>query len=170
MNQKKILIVVDMQNDFVTGALKNPAAEKIVSPIAKMILDYDGDVLATMDTHEENYLDTAEGKALPIPHCIRMTHGWRIVDEIESSLAFCGARILCKPTFGTTEGWRLDGYDLIEMVGTCTDICVISNALILKSLYPNATVRVHEKLCAGLTEQKHSCALEVMRSCQIEVV
>ena len=168
---KKILIVVDMQNDFVTGSLANPAAQAIVEPIAKLILDYDGDeVLATRDTHYEDYLETPEGKALPVPHCVYMTEGWRFAYPIDYSLGFVAGRILMKKTFGTVEGWKLDKFDVIEMCGTCTDICVISNALILKTLYPKATVRVLSHLCAGTTPERHQAALDVMRSCQIEVV
>jgi len=170
MAGKKMLIVVDMQNDFVTGALKNPDAEKIVEPIRDMMMNYEGDLMATLDTHTEDYLETPEGRELPIPHCIKMSHGWRLVDPIEFAIAIHGARVLEKPTFGTTVGWKLDGYDEIDMVGTCTDICVLSNALILKALYPNATIRVHEKLCAGSSKLKHHAALQVLRSCQIKVV
>lgn len=167
---KKALIVIDMQKDFVDGSLANPDAQAIVSPIAAYVSAYDGDVLATRDTHAQDYLHSAEGKKLPVPHCIRGTSGWEIVGEIASALAEKHARILDKPTFGYL-GWGMLGeYTEVELVGTCTDICVVSNALVLKAMFPDLTVRVNAALCAGTTKENHNAALQVMRCCQVEVV
>ena len=126
---KKALIVIDMQKDFVDGALANVDAQAIVTPIAERVLRYDGDIIATRDTHGENYLSSPEGKKLPVPHCIQGTDGWEIVTEIAAALEKRKALVLDKPTFGYL-GWDcLADYDEVEMVGTCTDICVVSNAL-----------------------------------------
>lgn len=167
---KKIFIVIDMQKDFVDGALANPDAQAIVSGIANRVKAYDGDVIATRDTHTENYMQTPEGKKLPVPHCIQNTDGWQIVDEIAVALRQKGARVLDKPTFGFL-GWdMLDEYDEAELVGTCTDICVVSNALILKAKYPHLTVKVNAPLCAGTTKENHNAALAVMACCQVEII
>lgn len=167
---KKVLVVIDMQNDFITGSLANPEAEKIVSPIAQYIKNFDGDVYVTKDTHDSNYLSTAEGKALPIVHCIEGSKGWELAKDIY--LAIKGRenrRFLNKKTFGLVNfGWG--EYDEYELVGTCTDICVVSNALIIKAKHPEATVKVISSMCAGTTVEKHNEALDVMRSCQIEVI
>lgn len=168
----KILIVVDMQNDFVTGALANPVAKAIVPKIAKKIEKYKRKkdrIIFTRDTHNSDYLDTPEGEALPIPHCINGTWGWLVVDE----LSHPECKHINKPTFGYRY-WEYDIYDgndltEIELVGTCTDICVISNALILKAVCPNIKISVDSSCCAGLTPEKHAAALEVMKSCQINV-
>ena len=169
----KILIVVDMQNDFVTGSLANPDAEAIIPGIAKKISEYEknGDrIIFTRDTHKANYLETSEGKALPVPHCINGTKGWLVVDELNHP-EYCHIN---KPTFGYRY-WESDipcGYpiDEIELVGTCTDICVLSNAIILKTQFPNIPITVDSSCCAGVTPAKHEAALEVMRSCQINVI
>ena len=169
----KILIVVDMQNDFVTGSLANPDAEAIIPGIAKKISEYEknGDrIIFTRDTHDTNYLETPEGKSLPIPHCIIGTKGWLVVDELNHP----EYDHINKPTFG----YRYWVYDLgdivrideIELVGTCTDICVLSNAIILKTQFPNVPITVDSSCCAGVTPEKHAAALEVMRSCQINVI
>ena len=170
----KILIVVDMQNDFIDGSLANPAAQKIIPEMVGFIKQFNK-VIFTRDTHEVNYLETAEGKSLPIKHCIRKTDGWNIRRELEDAaldspnMKYIG--YIDKPTFGYMD-WKLNlNYDdEIVMVGTCTDICVISNALILKAKYPENKITVVGHLCAGLTEEKHKAALNVMRSCQIEVL
>lgn len=166
----KTLIVVDMQVDFVTGSLANPAAEAII-PFIKAEIEsgkYDG-LMFTADTHGENYLETQEGKHLPIKHCIRGTSGWRIVDELTRPiLSPC---VVEKGSFGY-DNWGSFGFnkdDEITLVGTCTDICVISNALILKAFFPETKITVLAKGCAGLTPEKHAAALEVMKSCQINV-
>ena len=167
---KKALIVIDMQKDFVDGSLANAAAQAIVSPIADYVKRYDGDVIATRDTHAENYMESSEGKKLPIPHCIQGTDGWEIVDEIAAALQEKNAVILDKPTFGYL-GWDLlNGYDEVELVGTCTDICVVSNALILKAKFPDLTVQVRPSLCAGTSVENHNAAIAVMACCQVEIL
>lgn len=167
---KKVLIVIDMQKDFVDGALANPDAQTIVSDIAEYVKAYDGDVIATRDTHQENYMQTAEGKKLPVPHCIENTDGWKIADEISAALQARNAMILNKPTFGYL-GWGMLGeYDEAELVGTCTDICVVSNALVLKAMFPDLIVKVNAPLCAGTTKENHEAALAVMACCQVEIV
>ena len=167
---KKVLIVIDMQKDFVDGALANADAQAIVSPIAEYVKNYDGDVIATRDTHAENSLESAEGKKLPVPHCIEGTEGWQIVDKIAKAIAEKGGRILDKPTFGYL-GWGMLGeYDEAELIGTCTDICVVSNALVLKAMFPDLTVKIKASLCAGTTKENHNAALQTMRMCQCEVV
>ncbi len=167
---KKALIVIDMQKDFVDGTLANPDAQAIVRPIANYVLAYDGTMIATRDTHTENYLDTAEGKKLPVAHCIQGTDGWEIVPEIAEALRAKNALILDKPTFGYL-GWGVIGeFEEVELVGTCTDICVVSNALILKAMFPDLVVTVNAALCAGTTKENHDAALAVMRCCQVEVL
>lgn len=166
---KKALIVIDMQNDFVGGALANEQAQAIVSPIAAYVNSFDGDVIATRDTHVENYLSTAEGKHLPVVHCVHGTLGWQIADEICGALTHRNATILDKPTFGYL-GWGLSDYDEIELVGTCTDICVVSNALIIKAKFPDLTVKVHASLCAGTSIENHNAALKTMACCQVEIL
>ena len=172
---RKILIVIDMQNDFIDAALGTGEAAAIVDAVKEKIRSYPAeDVIATMDTHEENYLQTQEGKYLPVPHCIRGSEGWRIRPDIAALLT--GAEIYEKPTFGSTdlaeklrEVSRKEEIEL-ELVGLCTDICVISNALLLKAFMPEVKISVDAACCAGVTPEKHEAALETMRSCQIQVV
>lgn len=171
----KILIVVDMQNDFVSMALGTPEAQAIVSDVVKKINEYrvaDDVVIFTKDTHYENYMETLEGEKLPVPHCIIATEGWHIIPEIEVK---ADEKVISKNTFGYNDwmdildNW-IDSIDEIELCGLCTDICVISNALILRMLYPNMSITVDAKCCAGVTPEKHKAALEVMKSCQIDVI
>ena len=166
---KKALIIIDMQTDFVDGALANPDAQAIVTPIAEYVASFDGDIIATRDTHDEDYLSSPEGKKLPVTHCVKDTDGWQIVPPILSVLQNRNAVIIDKPTFGYL-GWELAAYDEVELVGTCTDICVVSNALILKAKSPALTVKVNEKLCAGTTKENHCAALQTMRMCQCEIL
>ena len=170
---KKVLVVVDMQNDFITGSLANKEGQAIVSKVAEYIRNFDGDVIATVDTHTEDYLETQEGKKLPVPHCIEMTEGWQIVPGVYEAL-FCENRhtdILMKGTFGSKDLPKfLAGADEIEFVGVCTDICVISNAMIAKAFYPEVPIKVHAGLCAGVTPESHENALKAMAACQIEIV
>lgn len=167
---KKVLIVIDMQKDFVDGALANPDAQSITENIAAYVTAYDGDVIATRDTHGKDYMQTAEGKKLPVPHCIQGTDGWEIVPNIAAALAQKNARILDKPTFGYL-GWGMLGeYDEAELVGTCTDICVVSNALVLKAMFPELCVKVNPALCAGTSKQNHDAAIQVMACCQVEIL
>ena len=223
MIKNKALIVVDMQNDFVTGALANPAAQAIIPNIKNEIENGDyNQVIFTQDTHTVDYLETLEGKHLPVKHCIEGTRGWEIVPELQVYLKNDNAITLVKTTFGYND-WNLDwlqairssnyynhGYNdwnfqllqavqnsnyynhgnncnldwLIKtyidpkftwppteavLVGTCTDICVVSNALAIKTAFPECEVSVIEKCCAGVTPEKHAAAIEVMKSCQINI-
>lgn len=170
---RDILIVVDMQNDFVSGALAAPGAEDIVKPIKEKILSFDGDVIFTRDTHHSDYLLTEEGKNLPVTHCVENTPGWEIVATLT---ALRDAIIINKPTFGSVElGEKLRLMDReekignITLLGLCTDICVISNALLVKAFLPDAHIAVDASLSKGVTEERHKTALEAMRSCQIEI-
>lgn len=186
MDKKEILIVVDMQNDFIDGALANPAAAAIAPGIAELVSGWEGPIVATLDTHGSDYLDTHEGSRLPIVHCVVQTKGWEIEPRIAKALESKHAIHLLKTAFAylpwhnlgepRVPGGRFlplidtDGSTRLTLVGTCTDICVISNALLLRSLYRDADVRVVEDLCAGTTPERHAAAIEVMRSCHIDVV
>ena len=163
----KTLIVIDMQNDFINGSLGTAEAEAIVGRVKQKIEESrkNGDrVIFTRDTHHENYLDTNEGKHLPVVHCIEGTPGWAIRDE----LMFEGAEIIDKPSFGYT-GWKDYNFDEVELIGLCTDICVVSNALIIKALFPEIKVSVDPECCAGVTPASHDAALQTMKMCQIEI-
>ena len=171
---KKILIVIDMQKDFIDGALGTKEAEAIVPAVVDKIHSYpQEDVYAARDTHGENYMDTQEGKYLPVPHCIRDTEGWQLWPEIGEMIL--PEHIFDKPTFGSVElAERIKeiagiGEIEVELVGLCTDICVVSNALLLKAFLPETKISVDPACCAGVTPEKHEAALETMRSCQIVV-
>ena len=178
----KALIVIDMQEDFIRGSLGSPEAQAIISAVAAKVAEYKNSeeetiILYTRDTHFPNYMETMEGSYLPVPHCIVNTHGWQIIPEVVTA---GNVEVLDKYTFGAYdipnklqelacrcwESWEIDS---IELCGVCTDICVISNALILKSIYRDIPITVDSKCCAGVTPEKHEAALEVMRSCQINV-
>lgn len=163
----KLLIVIDMQNDFVTGCLGTPEARAIVPKVKKKIEEWDGELLFTRDTHNEDYLNTPEGKKLPIPHCIENTDGWKIVDGLEQP----NCRYIDKNTFGWRY-WRelCNQFEEIHIVGLVSNICVVTNALILKTIYPFAEIIVDASCCAGTTPQAHRAAMEVMKSCQITVI
>ena len=171
---RKILIVIDMQNDFIDAALGTKEAVSIVEAVKEKIRSFPAeDVIATMDTHDEDYMQSQEGQNLPVMHCIKGTDGWKIRPDIAELLT--GARIYEKPTFGST-ALVADLKDLsekeeieLELIGLCTDICVVSNALLLKAAMPEVKISVDAVCCAGVTPQKHLAALETMRSCQIEV-
>jgi nicotinamidase-related amidase len=172
---RKILIVIDMQNDFIDGALGTSEAVGIVEAVKEKIRSYPAaDVIATMDTHFDNYMQTQEGKYLPVPHCIRETAGWEIRPEIAALLK--EAKIYEKPTFGSTQlaadlKAAADKEEIeLELIGLCTDICVVSNALLLKAQMPEVKISVDASCCAGVTPLKHEAALETMRSCQIQVI
>ena len=172
---KRLLIVIDMQNDFIDAALGTPEAVEIVDAVKEKIRAYPaGNVIATMDTHTEDYLNTQEGKYLPVPHCIKGTDGWKIRDDIADLLA--GASIYEKPTFGSvqlaSDLKKMSEKEEIELelTGLCTDICVVSNALLLKAMMPEVKISVDASCCAGVTPEKHLAALETMRSCQIQVI
>ncbi len=173
---KKFLVVVDMQNDFVDGALGTKEAADIVDNAVSKIKNFEGKVFVTLDTHYPDYLDTPEGKKLPVPHCVKMTNGWLPNEKITAALADKFPSIIEKDTFGSiklaTEIRRIDsGEEMeIELIGLCTDICVISNALLLKAFFPKAKITVDANCCAGVTPELHKAALEVMNSCQIDVI
>lgn len=178
----KVLVVVDMQKDFVDGALGSPEAQAIVPNVAAKVKQYaemeDGLVVYTRDTHFADYADTREGIYLPVPHCVFETEGWEIVPEVLDDQA--AVVIFNKETFGYSAiadeiGYIVNGeldqkIDSIEICGLCTDICVVSNALILKANFPETPFMVDSACCAGVTPTKHEAALEIMRSCQIEVI
>ena len=169
----KLIIIIDMQNDFIDGALANPAAQAIVPGIVDFCKAWEGKIGVTLDTHQENYLETQEGKNLPYPHCIINTHGHKLNSQIAEVIHNKISYNIMKPTFGFN-GWAQYGlnkhFDEIVLVGTCTDICVISNALAIKAACPETKVSVIANLCAGLSPEKHAAALEVMKSCQINVM
>ena len=172
---KKILVIVDMQNDFVDGALGSKEAVAAVPAVVKKTEGFDGEIFVTYDTHRENYLKTAEGKKLPVPHCIKGTEGWELYPDVLKALAGRKYTKVEKVTFGSVDLPRLIKNKVgkeefsVEVIGLCTDICVVSNALILKANFPEAPVIVDPACCAGVTPEKHEAALETMRSCQIEV-
>jgi len=169
----KVLVVVDMQKDFVDGVLGTPEAVAIVENVATAIKEHDGDVIFTRDTHFANYMETQEGKKLPVPHCIKETEGWKLCAEIES-LRKPEEKVFDKPTFGSVELAEYlkekTGLKEVVLVGLCTDICVISNAMLIKAYMPEVEVSVIEKCCAGVTPESHKNALEAMKMCQINVV
>ena len=171
----KILIVVDMQNDFIDGALGTKEAQSIVPNVVEKIETFDGDIFATFDTHTADYVRTNEGRNLPIPHCIEGTLGWQLNELVNSALDKKGYTIVIKPTFGSVTLAEMikSRYDVnnieIELVGLCTDICVVSNALLLKAHFPEITISVDSSCCAGVTPETHAAALDTMRSCQIKV-
>lgn len=184
----KILVVIDMQNDFIDGALGSPEAQAIVPAVAEKIKSCAGEdtlVLFTKDTHGENYMETTEGKYLPVPHCIRGTDGWKINKEISragkttgvamyNSETIINSRIL-KGTFASNDLAALIKYyqdmaECAELVGVCTDICVVSNALLIKTMCPDLKVIVDASCCAATTPEKHEAALKTMESCQVEII
>ena len=171
---KKILVVVDMQNDFIDGALGSPEAVSIVGKVVEKIGQYDRKcIIATRDTHGSNYLETSEGKYLPVEHCIKGTPGWEIREEV--ALAMPEALIVDKPTFGSTRLVKLlqseyENEEIeIELVGLCTDICVVTNALLLKTALPDVKITVDGSCCAGVTPESHKAALLTMKMCQVEI-
>ncbi len=165
---KKTLIVVDMQKDFIDGSLGTKEAVAIVSGVKAKIAKYaeaGDEIIFTRDTHQVNYLETNEGKHLPVEHCIQGTDGWKIAEGLEVP----GAVYIDKPSFGYMD-WK--DYDLqeVEIVGLCTDICVVSNALIIKATYPEINVTVDASCCAGVTPESHNAALTTMKMCQVNVI
>ena len=168
----KAIVVVDMQNDFVDGALGTQEAQAMLPRLVEKLKAEQaaGTALVfTMDTHGTDYLETQEGKKLPVEHCIRGTTGWQIADALQPFVR-AAAAVIEKPTFGATAlPAAIADYDEIEFVGLCTDICVISNALLLKAFYPEKRITVDASCCAGVTPESHANALNAMRMCQIEV-
>ncbi len=167
---KKLLVVVDMQNDFVTGTLANTEAQKIVGDINDYVKTFDGEVVFTRDTHQPNYMETQEGSKLPVVHCIESTEGWQIVDGINVPAK---ANIFNKPTFGSVDlanYIKNNGFDYVEFCGVCTGICVISNVALAKAFCPETTVKVIERLCACVTPDTHKTAIEAMKTFQVDIV
>lgn len=171
---KKVLIVVDMQKDFVDGALGSKEATAIVDDVVSKIKDFDGEIIVTYDTHYNDYMGTREGKYLPVPHCIKNTDGWQLNAKVQEALKTKEYSTIYKPTFGsTTLVERFNGCNQFDtevtLIGLCTDICVVSNALLLKAHYPEMNIIVDAKCCAGVTVESHKAALTTMKMCQIEV-
>lgn len=167
---RKLLVVIDMQNDFIDGALGTPEALAIVENVKNKIRQYPVEnVFATMDTHGEDYMETQEGRLLPVKHCIKGTEGWKIREDIAELLK--DEKIFEKPTFGSVELAQAIAAEAaeVEIIGLCTDICVVSNALLIKAFAPETKISVDPSCCAGVTPGKHEAALETMRSCQIIV-
>ena len=167
----KALIVVDMQNDFVTGSLGTPDAQEMLPRLVAKLeaADTSTDIIFTQDTHKENYFETQEGKNLPVAHCIKNTAGWEIVPELQKFIPRAKA-VIEKKAFGSTRLPSLiKPYEIVEFVGVCTDICVVSNALLVKAFYPEQVVAVDANCCAGTSPEMHRAALEVMRMCQCKI-
>lgn len=172
---KKFLVVVDMQKDFVDGSLGTKEAVSIVPAVVNKIQNFDGEILATYDTHFENYLASSEGKKLLVEHCIKNTDGWHLDLNVQKALNEKGYKAVEKLTFGSVDLPRIikesagDDDFSVELIGLCTDICVVSNALLLKANFPEAEISVDSACCAGVTPETHDAALATMRMCQIDV-
>ncbi len=172
----KILAVIDMQNDFINGSLGTPEAQAIVSRVADKIKAFDGSIYYTRDTHKENYLETLEGKNLPVIHCVEYTDGWKIDADVMGASQGKKVTVIDKPSFGSfelmnaiAEDWEGE-IDSITLIGLCTDICVINNAMNLKTKFWNIPIIVDSSCCAGVTPQSHNNALEAMKMCQITII
>lgn len=171
---QRVLVVVDMQNDFITGSLGTKEAQAIVEKVCRKIQGFDGEVLFTLDTHGPDYLETQEGRLLPVAHCIKGTPGWELEPRVR---ALCKTTPIEKPTFGSTgladvlQAKHIygGGLDEVVFVGLCTDICVVSNALLVKARLPEVPLTVDASCCAGVTPEAHQHALAVLRSCLITV-
>lgn len=167
----KILVVVDMQNDFIDGALGTPEAVSIVPYVKEVIESFDGKVLFTRDTHFADYMDTQEGKNLPVPHCVKDTEGWQIRKELD---ALRKTPAIDKITFGSKDLVEIlkeePSVESITFVGLCTDICVISNVMLTKAFFPEIPLIVDAKACAGVTPESHQNALAAMKMCQVRIV
>lgn len=166
----KYLIVVDMQKDFINGSLGSKDAEAIVPSVVNKVKNFDGKVIFTRDTHFDDYLKTQEGRKLPVVHCVKDTEGWQICGELKPYVN----TVVDKVTFGSVDLPDIiknfkDDIEEIELCGLCTDICVISNAMILKAAFPEVTVTVDSKCCAGVSVESHNTALNAMRAVQIEI-
>lgn len=171
---QRVLVVIDMQNDFITGSLGTKEAQAIVEKVCRKIQDFEGEVLFTLDTHGPDYLETQEGRLLPVAHCIKGTPGWELEPRVR---ALCKTTPIEKPTFGSTgladvlqaKHRHGGGLDEVVFVGLCTDICVVSNALLVKARLPEVPLTVDASCCAGVTPETHQHALAVLRSCLINV-
>ncbi len=175
-NMSKVLIVVDMQNDFITGALASPQGPEILNGVIDYVKNFDGEVIYTMDTHYDNYLETLEGKNLPVLHCIKGTHGWQIPTDLLSALESKKAKSIEKLSFGSPDLIKYlvqktenNEVDEIFLIGICTDICVVTNAIALKCSIHNTPITVISSLCAGVTLESHDNALQTMKCCQINI-
>lgn len=172
---KNFLVVVDMQNDFIDGALGTAQAVEIVDNAANKIRNFDGKIFVTIDTHNSDYMSTSEGKKLPVVHCVKGTNGWKLNDKIADALNDKDYVLVEKPTFGSVELPNLinkaaDNENFsVELIGLCTDICVVSNALILKAYFYENDISVDSSCCAGVTPETHKAALEAMKMCQINI-
>lgn len=173
---KNFLVVVDMQKDFVDGALGTKEAQGIVQNVCEKIKSFQGEIIVTFDTHNENYLETAEGRKLPVEHCIKGTEGFDLDENVSKALEGREYTALEKPTFGSVLlpeviKEKAQGEEFTaELVGLCTDICVVSNALLIKANFPEAEISVDSSCCAGVTPESHNSALNTMKSCQINVM
>lgn len=173
---KHFLVVVDIQNDFVDGALGTAEAVAMLSHACAKICDFDGEIFVTYDTHFEDYLRTAEGAKLPVEHCIKGTNGWLLNEKVAKALENKHYTSVEKLTFGSVELPELiekaaNGEDFdITLIGLCTDICVVSNALILKANFPEKKIAVMESCCAGVTPESHAAAIKTMQMCQIDIL
>lgn len=172
----RVLVVVDMQKDFVAGALATEEAKAIVSNVVKKVQEFDGAVVFTRDTHGEDYLETQEGRHLPIVHCVQDSEGWELIDELNAWAEEHGSLVFDKDTFGSRELIEyLKALDEeqplthVEIIGLCTDICVISNALSIKTHLPEVPIYVDAACCAGVSEESHDTALAAMKACQVQV-
>lgn len=173
----KVLVVVDMQNDFIDGALGTKEAALIVPHVVKKIEEHKGAVIATRDTHGDSYLESEEGKNLPVVHCVKGTYGWELQSGVEKAVREKEGKIIDKPSFGSTELGRYiaelneekEPVEEVTLIGLCTDICVISNALLIKAFLPEVSVRVDASCCAGVTPESHRRALEAMQMCQVGI-
>lgn len=171
----KLLVVVDMQNDFIDGTLGTNEAVSIVPMVEKKIVQWEGDIVCTLDTHSDDYLATSEGRKLPIVHCVKKSMGWRPNDRIFAAIKSSGKNVkfFTKETFGSielSEYIKKQGYNYIEFVGLCTGICVISNVLITKAMIPEATIVVDAACCACVTPDSHNIAISAMKLCQIDII
>lgn len=172
---KNVLIVVDMQKDFVDGALGTQEAVAIVDNVVKKIESFNEEIIVTYDTHQPDYMETREGKYLPVPHCIENTQGWKLDEKVEKSLEGKDVKRLYKPTFGSVELVKLfencnQTETEVTLIGLCTDICVVSNAMLLKAYYPEMNITIDAHCCAGVTPESHQAALTTMKMCQMNVI
>lgn len=177
---KELLAVVDMQNDFITGALGSESAREIVPKVCEAIVGWQGDIILTRDTHHEDYFETNEGKFITIPHCLRNSSGWKIQDDVQKAYDFRKSKrtdqffaVVDKPTFGSmflAEIAKEIGYERIVIAGVSTDICVIANAMLLRTFMPEIEIMVDESCCAGTSSQSHKSALDAMSRCNIKII
>lgn len=174
--ENRFLVVIDVQNDFVTGALGTKEAEAVIPSIVEKVRNFKGNILFTQDTHSEKYLSTQEGKILPIEHCIEHTNGWKLVPQLEDLQKERGSIIYRKDKFGSLELaadseriYQKGKMSALELIGLCTDVCVLYNALLLKTYLPEIPIAVDASCCAGTTPDRHRMALETMKSCQIRI-